>query len=392
MLSDAACKNAKPKDKIYAVTDGGGMYLEIHPNGSKYWRMKYRYAGKQKRIAFGVYPEVSLKEARAKKDAARKTLKNGEDPSIIKKKAKIEFMENVVNTFENVAREWFDKKKAEVSEKYASKIISRLEYNIFPFLGSTPIKKISPRELLTVIRKIEEKGAIVTARIVTQYVGQIFRYAIAADCAEHDITADLKGALRSAKIVHYPHFSEKEFREFLKNLPGLRGEELTKLALKLLILTFVRNGELCGARWNEFDFERREWRIPAERMKMKEQHIVHLSTQSVAVIEKIKEIACSDNLLFPNRDDKSATISKDTLACILRKSGYCGKMTPHGIRATASTILNENGFRADIIERQLAHTERNNVRASYNHAQYLPERREMMDWWGDYVEKLEGKW
>ncbi|GHU23394.1 integrase [Alphaproteobacteria bacterium] len=391
MLSDAACKNAKPKDKVYAITDGEGMYLEIHPNGSKYWRMKYRYGDKQKRIALGVYPEVSLKEAREKKNVARKILKSGEDPSIVKKKGKIELKEDIVNTFENIVWEWLKKKKTEVADKQVKKITARLEKNVLPFLGSIPIKKISSKELLAVIRKIEERGAIVTAHIVMQYVGQIFRYAIATNCAEHDITADLKGALHSAKVIHYPHFSEKEFREFLKNLPDLKGEEITKSALKFMILTFVRNGELRGARWGEFDFKKREWRIPAERMKMKEQHIVHLSKQSIEILGKIKNISPSDVFLFPNKDDISRVMSSGTLSNIFRKSGYNGKMTPHGIRATASTILNENGFRADIIERQLAHSERNHVRASYNHAQYLPERREMMDWWGDYVEKLEGK-
>jgi integrase len=391
MLSDAACKNAKPKEKIYAITDGEGLYLEICPNGSKYWRMKYRYGAKQKRIALGVYPEVSLKEARVKKDAARKTLKNGEDPGVVKKKEKLEFKENVINTFENIAREWFEQKKTVITRDYADSLISRLENNIFPFLGAIPIKKISPKELLAVIRKIEGRGAVVLSRNIFQSVGQIFRYAIATDRAEHDITADLRGALHPARTAHHPHLSEKEFREFLRNFANLRMGYLTKLALKLLILTFVRSGELRGARWEEFDLEKREWRIPADRMKMKEQHIVHLSKQSVAVLDAIKLISLPNDFLFPHRDDHSKVMSKDTISGVLRDNGYQDKLTAHGIRATASTILNENGFRADIIERQLAHTERNNVRASYNHAQYLPERREMMDWWGSYVEKLEGK-
>jgi integrase len=391
MLSDAACKNAKPKDKIYAVTDGEGMYLEIHPNGSKYWRMKYRYAGKQKRIALGVYPEVSLKEAREKKNAARKIIKSGEDPSIVKKKEKIELRENVINTFECIAREWFEKKRTVITKDYGNSIIERLENNIFPFLGAIPIKKIYPKELLAVIRKIEEREAIILSRNVVQCVGQIFRYAIATDRAEHDITADLRGALHPAKKEHNPYLSEREFRDFIRNFHNIGGEKLTKLALKLLILTFVRSVELRGARWSEFDFEKKEWRIPAERMKMKEQHIVHLSKQSLMIIKEIKEISCNNDLLFPHRNDKLKTMSDDTLSKTLRENGYRRRLTPHGIRATASTILNENGFRADVIERQLAHSERNHVRASYNHAQYLPERREMMDWWGDYVEKLEKK-
>jgi integrase len=341
--------------------------------------------------AFGVYPKISLKEARCMKDAARKILKNGDDPSTVKKKEKLELKENVVNTFENIAREWFEQKKTIITEDYADSLMSRLENDIFPFLGSTPIKKISAKELLAVIRKIEGRGAVILSRSIFQSVGQIFRYAIATDRAEHDITADLRGALHPVKVAHHPHLSEKEFRDFLENFTNLKMGYLTKLALKLLILTFVRSGELRSARWSEFDFEKQEWRIPAERMKMKELHIVHLSKQAVAVLEAIKLISPKNDFLFPHRDDKSKVMSKDTMSGILRDNGYQGKLTVHGIRATASTILNENGFRADVIERQLAHTERNNVRACYNHAQYLPERREMMDWWGDYVERLEGK-
>jgi integrase len=391
MLSDAACKNAKPKEKIYAITDGNGLYLEVHPSGSKYWRMKYRYGDKQKRIAFGVYPEVSLKEARVKKDAARKILKNGEDPGVVRKKEKIEFREDIVNTFENIAREWFEKKKTVITENYGRDIISRLKNNIFPYLGGMPIKKITAKELLAVIRKIEERGAVSLSREVVCYVGQIFRYAIATNRAEHDISADLRGALHPLKKEHNPHFSEKEFREFLKSFSKLRGEELSKLALKLLILTFVRSGELRGARWEEFDFEKKEWCIPAKRMKMKEQHIVHLSQQTIAVLEEIRKMPSEDNRLFPNKYNKSKIMNIATLSALLKYNGYQGKITPHGFRATASTILNENGFKPDVIERQLAHCEHNEVRRAYNHAQYLPERREMMDWWGDYVERLEGK-
>ncbi|MDR2724129.1 MAG: site-specific integrase [Holosporaceae bacterium] len=206
-----------------------------------------------------------------------------------------------------------------------------------------------------------------------------------------DITADLRGALHPLKKEHNPHFSEKEFREFLKNFLNLKGEKLSKLALKLLILTFVRSVELRGARWSEFDFEKKEWRIPAKRMKMKEQHIVHLSKQTIAVLEEVKKISLEDNLLFPNKYNQSKIMNIATLCALLKYNGYQGKITTHGFRATASTILNENGFKPDVIERQLAHCEHNEVRRAYNHAQYLPERREMMDWWGNYVEKLEGK-
>jgi integrase len=333
----------------------------------------------------GIYPEVSLKEAREKREELRKIIKNGNDPAQIRKKQKIEIKENVTNTFENIAREWFEKKRSAMAKRHGFYVIRRLETNIFPFLGSVPIKKIVPRDLLAVIRKVEGRGALEVARRTLQVVGQVFRYAIATGRAEHDISADLHGALQQKKSGNYSYFSENEFREFLKQFSDFKGNIITKLALKLLILTFVRSGELRGARWEEFDFEKREWRIPAERMKMKEQHIVPLSKQTVSVIEAIRKITGDGELLFPCRTNQTKPISDNTLSKAFRDQGYKGKATPHGMRATASTILNENGFKPDVIERQLAHCERNKIRAAYNHAQHLKERREMMDWWGDYV-------
>jgi integrase len=305
----------------------------------------------------------------------------------LRKKEKIETKENVINTFENIAREWFKKNVEAMAERHAFYVIRRLEANIFPFLGGVPIKKIATKELLSVVRIMEDRGAPEVARRTLQVVGQVFRYAIATGRAEHDITADLRGALQRRETGNYSHFSEKEFQEFLRKFSDFKGNALTKLALKLLILTFVRSGELRGARWDEFDFEKREWRIPAERMKMKELHIVPLSEQAVVVLEEIKKITGDGELLFPCRTDATKPISDNTLSKAFRDQGYKDKATPHGMRATASTILNENGFKPDVIERQLAHCERNKIRAAYNHAQHLKERRAMMEWWGDYVGK-----
>jgi integrase len=369
------------------IADCGGMYLEIHPNGAKYWRLQYRHADKHKRISLGVYPNVSLKDAREKCAKLRKIIKSGEDPSLLRKKEKIEIRENIINTFENIAREWFKKNADAMAKRHAFYVIRRLEANIFPFLGDTLIKKITSEELLGVIRKIEERGSLEVAHRTLQVVGRIFRYAIATGKAEHDISADLRGALQLRKTANYSYFSGKEFCEFLKGFSDFKGNVITKLALQLLILTFVRSGELRGARWEEFDFEKREWRIPAERMKMKELHIVPLSNQAIVVLEEIRKFSGDSSLLFPCRTCESKPISDNTLSKAFRDQGYKGKATPHGMRATASTILNENGFKPDVIERQLAHCERNKVRASYNHAQYLPERRQMMDWWGSYVEE-----
>ncbi|MDR1031697.1 MAG: tyrosine-type recombinase/integrase [Holosporales bacterium] len=387
MLTDTVCRNAKGRDKIYALTDEKGLCIEVYPNGGRFWRLYYRHAGKKKRMALGVYPEVSLKDARDKRDELRKIIKAGEDPAEIRKKDKLEAREALQNTFKNIALEWLEKKRSSVTEGQIFEITRRLEMNVLPFLGSIPIKRISPRDLLATIRKVEERGALEMAHRTLQYVGQIFRYAIANGRAEHDITADLRGALIPPKVNHYAYFAEKEFCEFLGGFHEFRGNVLTKLALELLILTFVRSGELRGAKWEEFDFDKRQWRIPAERMKMKEQHIVPLSEQTVVVLEKIRKFSPDEGLLFPCRTDTSKSISDNTLSKAFRDQGYRGKATPHGIRATASTILNENGFKPDVIERQLTHCERNKIRASYNHAQYLPERKEMMLWWGEYVGK-----
>ena len=241
---------------------------------------------------------------------------------------------------------------------------------------------------------MEDNGILSESQKTRSIVGQVFKYAIATKRAEHNLIQDTAGAYKQPNVKHHPNFSEKELKEFLKTFADFKGNPITKLALKFLILTFVRSNELRGARWEEFDFEKNEWRIPAERMKMKEQHIVPLSKQSLAVLEEIKKRSFKENesgLLFPGAIRSEKPISDNTLSKALRDQGYQGKATPHGMRATASTILNENGFKPDVIERQLAHCERNKVRASYNHAQYLQERREMMNWWGDFVEKLEGK-
>jgi len=386
-LTDLRCKQAQHKDKTYAIYDNKGLYLEIMPVKGKYWRFSYSFTGKRKRIALGVYPEVSLKDARSKRDELRKVIKSGEDPSLIRKKAKIETKENIVNSYENIAREWYKKKQPTMAERHAFYVISRQEANIFPYLGSVPINKITPKELLAVIRKIEDRGSLEVSRRTLQVVGQVFRYAIATGRAEHDISTDLRGALQPAKKKNYPHFSEKEFQHFLGTFHEFKGNVITKLALKLLILTFLRSGELRGARWEEFDFDKKEWRVPKDRMKMKQQHIVPLSEQAIVVIAEIRKYTGDYELLFPCRTSSFKPISDNTLSKAFRDQGYKGLATPHGMRATASTILNENGFKADVIERQLAHCERNQIRASYNHAQYLPERREMMQWWGKYVEK-----
>ncbi len=390
-LTDIIAKNIKPKDKIFRIFDERGLYLEINPNGGKYWRFKYRFDGKEGRLAFGVYPELSLKEARDKRDEARKKIKNGINPSEEKKLAKLTRMINTDNSFENVAREWHDKQKDRYTPKHYKIVLKRLETDVFPLLGSRPIGQIKAPELLVTIQKIEKRGAIDLAHRVIQTAGQIFRYAIATGRAERDISADLRGALTVRKKVNHANLKEDDLPEFLQKLNQYHGEPRTKLALQMLVLTFVRTAELRGMRWEEINLETKEWHIPAERMKMREKHIVPLSKQVIELLNQIRKLHNNPDFVFPSHINPNKPISENTLIYAIYRMGYHSKATAHGFRATASTILNEKNFRADVIEKQLAHGERNKVRASYNHAQYLPERKEMMQWWADYLDKLIAK-
>jgi len=386
-LTDIAAKSAKPKDKLYKISDEKGLYLSIRPNGGKYWQMKYRFDGKEKLLSFGVYPEVSLKEARDKRDDARKQIKNGIDPSAEKKLAKLTRMVDAENSFEAVAREWHEKQKDRYTKKHHNTVLSRLENDTFPLLGSRPIGQIKAPELLVTIQKIEKRGAIDLAHRALQTAGQIFRYAIATGRAERDISADLRGALTVRKKVNHANLKEDELPEFLRKLNQYHGEFRTKLALQMLVLTFVRTSELRGMKWSEINFETNEWHIPAERMKMREKHIVPLSKQAIELLNQIRKTHNNPDFVFPSHINPNKPISENTLIYAIYRMGYHSKATAHGFRITASTILNENNFHYDAIEKQLAHGDRNKVRATYNHAKYLPERKKIMQWWADYLDK-----
>lgn len=387
-LTDTTVRTAKVKDKPYKLSDSGGLYLLVQPNGKKYWRLKYYFADKEKLLSIGVYPVVSLSEAREKCLLAKKQLGNNIDPSEHKKGQKLKNSINAENSFKSIAIEWHKNQKQGWTERYATYVLRRIEADVFPVLATRPINEIKAPELLNVLRLIETRGAIDIAHRVLQTCGQIFRYAIATGRAERDISADLRGALKTRKKENYSRLEAKELPDFLSKLEEYDGELQTKLALKFLLLTFVRTGELRGAKWEEIDFKKKEWRIPAERMKMRELHIVPLSTQSLEVLEEVRAINAHRGYLFPNRNKPMTFISENTLLYAIYRMGYHLRATVHGFRATASTILNEHGFKPDVIERQLAHCERNKVRASYNHAQYLPERREMMQWWGNYLDEI----
>ena len=387
-LTDIAVRTAKPKDKQYKLSDAAGLHLLIKPNGNKYWRLKYRFAGKEKLLSIGLYPVIGLAEAREQCLAAKRQLLNNIDPSQSKKVEKLKHLTNTENSFETIATEWHSNKKQSWTGRHALYVLRRIQADIFPVLGSKAINEIKAPELLAVLRTIETRGAIDIAHRALQTCGQIFRYAVATGRAERDITGDLRGALKTRRKENYSHLEARELPEFFEKLENYQGELQTKLALKFLLFTFVRTGEVRGARWDEIDFEKKEWRIPPERMKMRDPHIVPLSVQALEILNELHLINGHSEHLFPNRNKPVTFISENTLLYAIYRMGYHSRTTVHGFRATASTILNEHGFKSDVIERQLAHSERNKVRASYNHAQYLPERREMMQWWGDYLSNI----
>ena len=392
-LTNTQCQNAKPKEKPYKISDSGGMYLEIMPNGSKYWRLKYRYMDKEKRLALGVYPTVTLAEAREKREEAKKLLAKDIDPATAKKQAKREAQINAANTFEAVAREWHEKKMNEWVPKTGVKIMGYLSRDIFPLIGSRPIKDIDAPELLEALRKIEGRGAYFTASRVKQICGQIFRYAVATGRAQRDPSRDLDGALTTAKTNHYAALDIKEMPEFLQALDknNARLFPQTRRGIRLLMLTMVRTSELIQATWDEIDLDNAVWEIPAERMKMGKPHIVPLSKQAVALFNEQKEETAHLNTpwVFPSQPRPKNHMSNNTILQGIKRLGYNGRMTGHGFRALAMTTLMEVlGYPHEIPDTQLAHAKGDNVRRAYDRTKYLPQRKTMMQDWADYLDAI----
>jgi len=390
MLSKLLIDKTKPQAKSLRLSDGRGMYLEISPAGGKWWRFKYRFAGKERRISLGVYPDVPLAAAREKREEARRQVAAGIDPGEQRKAAKVALVESTENTFEAITREWFGLFSTKWVKGHADKIIRRLELNVFPWLGSRPIKAITAPELLAVLRRVESRGANETAHRALQVCGRVFRYAIATGRAERDPSRDLSGALAPIQERHFASITEPlAVGELLRAIDAYKGAFVTRCALRLAPLVFVRPGELRAAQWAEFDFEKSEWRIPASRMKARVQHIVPLSTQAVAILRELQPLTGRFPFAFPSVRSRYRAMSENAVTGALRRMGYTGQdMTGHGFRSMASTLLNEQGWNRDAIERQLAHGERDAVRAAYNYAEHLPERRRMMQAWSDYLEKL----
>lgn len=396
-LTDTQIRQSKPQQTDSWLTDEKGLRLLVKPNAAKYWRLKYRYMGKQKTLALGVYPVVSLKEAREGVAEAKRLLAKGVDPGQQKQTEKQQLRLNSENSFAALAKEWWEHQKGTWKEDHANRVWGRLRDDVLPTLGNQPIGEIQPQQIISVVRKIEQRDALDVAARVLQDIRRICRYAVQTSRMNQNPASDLAGVLKRRKSSHRDSLPRDELPGFLKALDGYheQGRLLTKLAIQLLLLTFVRSGELRGASWSEFDLDQRIWRIPGERMKMKSDHLVPLSVQAVAIIEQIQHISGQYALVFPSERSRDQSMSDNTMRRAIFKLGYDGKTpgkskaVPHGFRATASSILNEEGFNPDAIERQLSHMERNGVRAAYtHHARYLEERTQMMQWWADFLDQM----
>jgi integrase len=387
-LTHAALRSAKPTQKPYKLSDGGGLYLLANPNGASWWRFKYQFENREKLLSLGVYPHVTLQQARALRDEARKTLANGVDPSAKRQAEK----SSTANTFEAVAKEWLALREKKLAPATYAKAQWTLETLVCPYIGSRPIAKLGATEVLKVLKRIEGRGIHETAHRTRQRCSQVFRYAVQTERAAHDVTADLRGALAPVVSEHHAAVTEPaRIGELLRAIDGYTGHIATAYALKLAPLLFVRPGELRHAEWTEFELDGFEpqWRIPADKMKMREQHLVPLSKQAVALLRELQPATGRGPYVFPSLRSRLRPMSNNTVNAALRRLGYTSEeMTGHGFRSLASTCLNEQGYHPDLIELQLAHAERNKVRAAYNKAQRLPERRKMMQAWSDYLDHL----
>lgn len=391
-LTDTAIRNAKPAEKARKLFDGGGLYLEVAPSGGKWWRLKYRFAGKEKRLSLGVYPDVSLKDARDRRDEARKLLANEIDPSENRKAKRAAKVERATNSFEVVAREWFTKHEPNWSANHANRIIRRLERDIFPWVGGKAIADITATQLLEAIRRIEQRGALETAHRALANCGQVFRYAVATGRADRDPSGDLRGALPPVKSKkHFAAVTEpKQVAEILRALDGYEGTLPVRCALRLAPLVFVRPGELRHAQWEDIDLDNAEWRYTVT--KTKTQHIVPLSGQAIEILKELNPLTGHGRYAFPSarnpRGDKP--MSDNAILAAMRRMGISkNEMSGHGFRAMARTILDEVlGFRPDFIEHQLAHAVRDPNGRAYNRTAHLPERRKMMQEWADYLDRL----
>lgn len=392
-LTDTQIRSFKSTGEPQKYFDGGGLFLFLSASGNKLWRMAYRFDQKTKTLSFGEYPVVSLKDARDRREEAKKMLANGIDPGAQKKSVKAAQLSETNDTFRNIALEWHNTRTTDFTEKHRGTVMYRLEKYIFPIIGNEHIAGMEAPDILAVVRPLEHKGQNETARRMLQIIGQVYRYAVITGRAKRNPVTDLHGALKPRKTVHRAAITEPaKVGQLLRDCDNYEGYFPIVCALRLAPLVFVRPTELRAAEWSEFNFEACEWRIPAERMKMKQMHIVPLSKQALKILKELQPYSGSGKLLFPSIRTDTRPLSDATVLNALRRMGYAkDEMCTHGFRSIASTLLNELGYNRDWIERQLAHGERNDVRAAYNYAEYLPERRRMMQEWADYLTELKDK-
>jgi integrase len=390
-LNDLACRHAKPQAKAYRLYDSGGLYLDVMPTGNRYWRLKYRFQAKEKLLTIGRYPIISLITAREKRDAAKQSLVDGIDPGEAKQEKKRLARYNAEQTFEVVARDWHKRFCDTWSKRHSDNILYRLQLDVFPQIGRLPISSITPRHVLDCLQKIEDRGAHEMARRSLQMCGQVFRYAVITGRAQRDVTVDLKGALKRYKRGHYAAIDVDELPELVKalNRNEARLFKQTLLAIRLMLLTFVRTSELIEAQWEEFDLDKAVWNIPAQRMKMRLPHMVPLATQAVAILKELKEMNGGRHYVFPSITKPSQPMSNNTILMALKRMGYRGKMTGHGFRALAMSSIKEKlGYQHEVVDRQLAHVPKNAVDRAYDRAKFIPQRVQMMQAWADYIDSI----
>ncbi|UVE18194.1 tyrosine-type recombinase/integrase [Pseudomonas sp. LS44] len=387
-LTDSAIKAAKPQEKPHKLTDAHGLYLLVNPNGSKLWKLKYRVAGKEKKLALGAYPTVTLQKARQRRDDARQLLAEGIDPGQQRKATK-QAQKAEALTFETVAREWYTYNAPRWAESTRYKAKLYLENDIIPGIGSRPIAGITRPDMVELVRKVEARGTLNAAGKIRQWLHQIFRYALAKGVVESNPATDLSVVAEPAKAArHHPHIAFTELPELLEKLEAVKLHTFTHSAIRLLILTAVRPGELRAARWDEFDLNCDTWTIPKERMKARRPHVVPLPRQAMAILRQLQEISGKYALVFPGQQNPDRPMSENTINKALRLMGYEGRQTGHGFRHLLSTELNGRGYNGDWIERQLAHGDKDEIRDTYNHATYLPQREDMMQAWADSIDAL----
>ena len=385
-LTALAIKNLKPRASLYRVADSGGLCIEIAPSGGKLWRWRYRFNGKPQLLALGKYPAVSLEQARKKRDEARELVNAGKHPTREKKAEKLRRSVEGEHTFEKVARNWMEIKSTKLTPKYHKQSVTRLELHVFPLIGALPITEITIPEVARVIEKIGRRGTVETAHRMKQIISQTFRYASQRGLCQFNPAADMRDLLPPTEEKHYPCIHPRELHKLLQDMAAYNGDHLTNAAMQLLALTFVRTGELIGAKWDEIHFDREEWHIPKERMKMRRPHVVPLSRQVLTILKTLHEKTGKKTHVFHSQRGKNKHISNTAVLMALRRMGYQGRMTGHGFRALASTILNEKNYPPDVIERQLAHEDSDKIRSAYNRAEYLLERKKMMQDYADYLD------